>query len=91
MKPAQQPPSRNTRLAVIARNTLKTILSDEKVADIEKQVEAGQLTLAELDDIAETGGNKGFGAELGIRLYNYKCSSNQAGVSSQAWMACSSI
>jgi len=57
MKPAQQPPSRNTRLAVIARNALKTILSDEKVAEIEKQVEAGQLTLAELDAIAEKGGD----------------------------------
>lgn len=57
LKPGQQPPSHNTRLAVIARNALKAIHSDEKVAELEKQVEAGQLTLAELDAIAEKGGD----------------------------------
>ena len=55
MKPGQQPPSRNTKLSVVARNALKPILGDDTTAIIEKQVEAGKLTLAELNAIAEKG------------------------------------
>ncbi len=50
MKPGQQPPARNTRLSVVARNALKPLLGEESAA-IEKQVDAGKLTLAELDNI----------------------------------------
>lgn len=56
MKPGQQPPQRNTRLSVIARNALKPIVGDETVETIAKQVEAGQLTLADLDAWSEDGG-----------------------------------
>jgi hypothetical protein len=55
MQPGQQPPSRNTRLSVVARNALKPILGDESAGGIEKDVEAGKLTLAELDALAEKG------------------------------------
>jgi hypothetical protein len=56
MQPGQQPPARNTRLAVVARNALKCVLGDENAAFVEKQTEAGKLTLADLDAIAEKGG-----------------------------------
>lgn len=56
MQPGQQPPARNTRLAVVARNALRGVLGDETVADVEKQVEAGRLTLADLDALAARGG-----------------------------------
>jgi hypothetical protein len=52
LKPGQQPPSRNTKLSVIARNALKPILGEETTATLERQVEAGKLTLAELEAIA---------------------------------------
>ena len=47
MQPRQQPPACNTRLSVVARNALKPILGEDQVAEIERQVEAGQLSLAE--------------------------------------------
>ena len=56
MQPGQQPPARNTRLAVVARNALKGVLGDENAALVEKQTEAGKLTLADLDALAEKGG-----------------------------------
>lgn len=55
MKPGQQPPARNTRLTIIARHALKPILGDEQVAAIEKQVDRGQLSLADLDALADRG------------------------------------
>ena len=51
----QQPPSRNTRHSVIACNALKPILSEESADDVENQVEAGKLSLADLDALADTG------------------------------------
>ena len=56
MQPGQQPPARNTRLAVVARNALKGVLGDETSAHVEKQTEAGKLTLADLDALADKGG-----------------------------------
>jgi len=35
MQPGQQPPVRNTRLAVVARNALKPILGEDQAAEIE--------------------------------------------------------
>jgi hypothetical protein len=55
MRPGQQPAIRNTRLALVARNALKPILGESSAVSIEKQVEAGQLTLSELDQLAEKG------------------------------------
>jgi hypothetical protein len=55
LKPGQQPPTRNTRLSLIARNSLKQTLGEGSAAAIEKQVDAGRITLAELDALAEKG------------------------------------
>jgi len=55
MQPRQQPPACNTRLSVVARNALKPILGEDQVAEIERQVEAGKLSLADLDSLADKG------------------------------------
>ena len=55
MMPGQQPPSRNTRLSIIARNALKPTFGDETAASIEKQVEDGKIDLAGLDELAKHG------------------------------------
>jgi hypothetical protein len=55
MQPRQQPPARNTRLSVVARNALKPILGEDQVAEIERQVEAGKLSLADLNALADKG------------------------------------
>jgi PglZ domain len=55
MQPRQQPPACNTRLSVVARNTLKPILGEDQVGEIEKQVESGKLSLADLDSLADKG------------------------------------
>ena len=55
MQPRQQPPTCNTRLSVVARNALKAILGDDQVAEIERQVESGKLSLADLNSLAEKG------------------------------------
>jgi len=56
MQPGQQPPARNTRLAIVGRNALKGILGEETAAQIEKQADAGKLTLADLNSLADKGG-----------------------------------
>jgi len=56
MQPGQQPPFRNTRLAVVARNALMGVLGDETAAHVEKQAEAGKLSLADLNALADKGG-----------------------------------
>src|SRR5262245_58219078 len=43
VQPGQQPPNRNTRLAVVARNALRLLLGEDQVGEIEKQVESGKL------------------------------------------------
>ena len=55
MQPRQQPPACNTRLSVVARNALKPILGEDQVSEIERQVEAGKLSLADLNSLAEQG------------------------------------
>ena len=55
MQPRQQPPACNTRLSVVARNALKPILGEDQVAEIERQVESGKLSLANLDSLADKG------------------------------------
>jgi hypothetical protein len=56
IQPGQQPPQRNTRLSIVARNALKQVLGEENAGDVEKQVEAGKLTLADVNDLARKGG-----------------------------------
>ncbi|MFI5460913.1 MAG: PglZ domain-containing protein [Isosphaerales bacterium] len=62
MQPRQQPPACNTRLSVVARNALKPILAEDQVAEIERQVEAGKLSLADLNSLAD----KGKGISTGV-------------------------
>ncbi|MCI0625481.1 MAG: hypothetical protein L0387_28190 [Acidobacteria bacterium] len=52
MQSGQQPPNRNTRLAIVARNALRPVLGEETAQEVEKQVESGKLTLADLDNLA---------------------------------------
>lgn len=56
LKPGQSTPQRNTRLAVVARRALRAVLGDEKADEIARQVEAGKLTLADLDRIGSSDG-----------------------------------
>lgn len=56
MQPGQPTLARNTRLALVARNALKGILGDEAAARVEKQTEAGKLTLVDLDALGDKGG-----------------------------------
>jgi hypothetical protein len=53
MCPGQQPPECNTALASVARRALEALLPSAKVDQVVGQVEAGQLSLAELDRLAE--------------------------------------
>ncbi|MGL6074893.1 MAG: PglZ domain-containing protein [Fimbriiglobus sp.] len=55
MRPGQQPPNRNTKLSVVARNALRPLLGDDQVAEIERQVESSKLTLADLNALADKG------------------------------------
>src|SRR5437868_3224760 len=55
MQPGQQPPNRNTRLSLVARNALPPLLGDETAAEVEKQAESGKLSLADLDNLASKG------------------------------------
>jgi hypothetical protein len=61
MKPGQQPPTRNTRLAVLARAALADRLAAGNLDSVVHQAESGKLTLADLDRIAETGPAGGIG------------------------------
>ncbi len=53
MQPGQQPPEQNTALAAVTRRALGAVFPPAAVDEIASQVEAGQLSLAELDDLAE--------------------------------------
>ena len=56
IQPGQQPPQRNTRLSIVARNALKPVIGEDTAYDVEKQVEAGKLTLADVNALADKGG-----------------------------------
>jgi hypothetical protein len=62
VQPGQQPPTRNTRLSVLARNALKPLIGEQAAGAIEKQVESNKLSLADLDRLAEDG----LGASTGV-------------------------
>jgi hypothetical protein len=55
MQPRQQPPACNTRLSVVARNSMTPILGEDQVAEVVRQVEAGKLSLADLNSLADQG------------------------------------
>ena len=55
LQPRQQPPACNTRLSVVARNALKPLLAEDQLLEIERQVEAGKLSLNDLNSLAEKG------------------------------------
>src|SRR5262249_45942577 len=61
IQPGQQPLARNTRLSLVARNALRPILGDGNAAEVEKQVEAGKLSLGDLDALASKGQEFGKG------------------------------
>ena len=48
--------NRNTRLAVVARKALKGRIAETRLADLDRQIEQGGLTLAELEDLAAGSG-----------------------------------
>lgn len=56
VQPGQQPPQRNTRLSIVARNALKYVLEERAAYDVEKQVEDGKLSLADVNALAQKGG-----------------------------------
>ena len=53
MRPGQQPPEQNTGLATVARRALGAVFPPAALEEIASQVEAGQLSLAELDDLVD--------------------------------------
>jgi hypothetical protein len=53
LQPGARPLIRNTRLSVLAKGILRECCSAEKLRKIEKDVEEGKLSLAELDRITE--------------------------------------
>ncbi|WP_319580753.1 PglZ domain-containing protein [uncultured Methanospirillum sp.] len=54
LQPGQHPWERNTRLSVMARQVLKNHLSEQEMSDIEAKIEAGKLTLSDIDIMAES-------------------------------------
>jgi hypothetical protein len=54
LQPGQQPPERNTDLAIIAREALSPVRPAAALEQIVTEVEAGKWTLAELDAQAES-------------------------------------
>ena len=56
MRPGQAVAVRNTRLSVIARRALRERLGDERAEELARQVEAGQLGLADLDQLDDQEG-----------------------------------
>ena len=62
VRPGQQPPEQNTALAAVARHALGVVFPPAALEEIVAQVEAGQLSLAELDQLAEKGAEAQTGA-----------------------------
>lgn len=61
LKPGQQPPSRNTRLRVVAHAALVDHVPAAALESITRQTEAGHLTLGDLDRLAEQAAGAGVG------------------------------
>lgn len=61
MQPGAQSRPRNTRLSLVVREALKPVLGESGLADIEKQIEHGRLSLADCERLADQGGSLGAG------------------------------
>ena len=55
LRPGQQPPEQNTALTAVARQGLAGVVPAARLEELVGQVEAGQLSLSELDSLAEKG------------------------------------
>lgn len=55
LRPGQQPVALNTRLSVVARAALLGVLPPDALEAVVRQADAGQLSLADLDRLAESG------------------------------------
>ncbi len=55
LEPGAHPPERNTRLALVTRRALEKVFPDATVEKIVSDVEKGQLSLAEIEALAEKG------------------------------------
>ncbi|MBN1236629.1 MAG: PglZ domain-containing protein [Methanotrichaceae archaeon] len=53
--PGAQPRPRNTRLSVVAKAALRGKMGDQELTQIEKQIDSGKLSLADLDRMADGG------------------------------------
>ncbi len=53
LKPGQSSVQRNTRLSVLARRALKDVRGTEELDDLVKQVDAGKLSVGDLDRLAD--------------------------------------
>ena len=62
------PGNRNTRLAVVARAALKGRVAEVRLEDLERQIEQGGLTLAELEDLALEGGSNSLPTALAVHF-----------------------
>jgi len=62
VRPGQPPPEQNTALPAVARQALSTVFPPAALEEIVRQVEAGQLSLTELDELAEKGAEAQTGA-----------------------------
>jgi hypothetical protein len=66
MQPGQQPYKCNTRLALVARNDLKSLIGDENAAEVEKQVDQGKLTLKDVDALGLKGQERAPAVRSGV-------------------------
>lgn len=58
--------SANSRLSVIARKALTNIVSESKLADLDEQIRKGQLTLGDLEQLGDEGGEEGLPTVLAV-------------------------
>jgi hypothetical protein len=62
------PGDRNTRLSVVARKALKGRIAESRLADLDRQIEHGRLTLAELEDWASGDGAAALPTALAVHF-----------------------
>lgn len=58
--------ARNTKLAVVARRALKGKVAERRLADLDRQVEKGQLTLRDLESLAKDGSGEALPTVLAV-------------------------
>lgn len=60
------PTGKNTRLEIIARNALADIFNAEEIANLEKSIQQGTLTLEDLNTLSDTHQETGKAGSLGL-------------------------